>query len=628
MAEKTSRRRRAGAGRAARPKPARQKPARRRPEGTGRTARPQPAREKPARPQPEGTRRAGRPTPAREKPARPQPEGTRRAGRPTPARAKPAPPQPGRTGRAGRHQPSRFDPDDRDDKVAPWEEWTSVALHPEPVEPFGKYPVQYTVSGLDKRRNARYTKLISSAAHKLFKIEEPPREGEGPAAYLVETLPADDRKPAVQLLRVVYKDLIVQFKPDVKLDERNAILERAGFRKVRPNLRAKNQWIVRHVDEIAGERLLAAADAFERVEEVDFAWPHSVAEYRRSSVPAARRWLHKLGVNDAEGERSLDFEGRSSVVIAVLDDGVDIDHPNLKSRVVPNAGRDFNFADDEDDFSDPRPKNQADEDDEDEDEVGESGDYHGTLCAGVICSDGNEMAFKGVAPACKLVAVRIFNGAELINEADTVASAITYAATVADVISCSWGGIRHKAVAEAIDATSDANGNGAVLVGAAGNDGKVGTLDFPARHPLAIAVGACGPKDQVTGYANRGSKVDVVAPSGLDMGGVFSTDVSQPGWGLKTGAGGAFSDDFGSTSAAAAMAAGVAALCLSANPNLTVPDVRRILRTTADKVGKDEFDNEIGYAPAGPTGRSDELGSGRINAANAVAEAKKLLGNP
>ncbi|HSC14867.1 MAG TPA: S8 family serine peptidase [Gammaproteobacteria bacterium] len=562
-----------------------------------------------------GAGRAGRPAPPRQKPPRRQPERAGQAARPPPP-PRPNPPdrQPEGAGRAARPAPPRFDAHDEDAKVAPWEKWTSVALR---ASRGSKFPVQFTVSGLDDEKNARYSRLITSAAHKYFKIEEPPREDEGPAAYLVETLAADKRSGAVKLLRVVYKELIVQFKPDVDLAERNAILEKSGFRQVDGDFCAKNQWIVRHVRGTAGASLLAAADAFKQFEEVEFAWPHSVAEYRRSSIPPGRGWLTRLGVNDSQGTRSLLQEGKPSVTIAVLDDGVDMVHPNLKSRVVRGAGRDFNFADGEQDFSNPQPKLPAGQDQDCPD-----GDFHGTLCAGIICSDGTEMGFTGVAPKCKLIGVRIFNGADLVSEVGAVARAINYATDVAHVISCSWGGLRHEAVATAIDGTSRGReGKGSVFVGAAGNDGNVGSIDFPARHSLAIAVGACGPRNQVTTYSNRGNRVDVVAPAGLNVGaGVFSTDVSQPGFGRKTGAGGSFSAQFGSTSAAAAMAAGVAALCLSKNRNLTAAEIRDLLRTTAAKVGVDAG-QQVVYNPAGPNGRSPELGSGRIDAAKAVDQA-------
>jgi subtilisin family serine protease len=572
---------------------------------------------KPRRRRPGGAGRTPRAAPSRPKPPGRRPEGATRAARAAGSRRKPSASQPEHRGRAARAP--RLDADEeRDDKVAPWEKWTAVTLS---ASRGSKLPVQFTVSGLDNERNRRYSELITSAAYKHFKLKDPPRQGEGPAAYLVRADPADEEKPAVKLLRVVYKELIVQFKPEVEWDTRNKILERSGFRVVERSKFAKNQCIVRHVrPATAGESLLAAADAFERFDEVEFAWPNSLAEYVRANSPARDFWLEKMGVIDSDGTRV--GTGKASVVIAVLDDGVDIDHPNLASRVIPDVNRDFNFSPDEPDYSNPRPKiNDQSED--------KSNDYHGTQCAGVICSDGSEMGLKGVAPGCKLVAVRIFNGAGLVSEHGAVANAIRYATSVAHVISCSWCGPRHKSVVTAIDETSQGRGGkGTVFVGAAGNDGKLNSIDFPARHPLAVAVGACGPKNEVTGYANRGRRLDVVAPSSMNDTNVFTTDVSKTGWGFNKGSGptGRFSD-FGGTSAAAAMTAGVAALCLSKNSNLTADQIRSMLRKKAAKVGVDKHDNNIVYKPQGPDGRSSELGSGCIDAAAAVKEAELLLGS-
>ena len=144
----------------------------------------------------------------------------------------------------------------------------------------GQYPVQFTVSGLGTRANARYSGLITAAAHKHFKIEEPPPEGEGPAAYLVEG----------RWSRLVFDELIVQFEPGVPPARCSAILEETGFQRRREERIVKNQWIARHARPgVAGESLLAAADTFKRFKEVLFAWPNSVAEYLRANGTATKR---------------------------------------------------------------------------------------------------------------------------------------------------------------------------------------------------------------------------------------------------------------------------------------------------------------------------------------------------
>lgn len=478
------------------------------------------------------------------------------------------------------------------------------------ASPGGAYPVTFTISDeeLDREENARYSKLVTSAAHKHFKIEKPPREGQNPAAYLVGAGKA-------KRLRLVYDELIVRFEPRVPPTRCNAIIAEAGFREVEEKRFVESRWRVRHAHGLAGESLLAAADAFARFDEVRFAWPNSVAEYRRASdavaPPKRRWWLDKIKVNWASGTRRLP-RGDSDIVIAVLDDGVDIDHPNLQSRVAEDPGRDFVFDPDHAEHKNPRPKVQVDD--------SAFSDFHGTECAGVICSDGKKKRFLGVAPGCKLVAVRVFDGPELISE-PKLAAAFEYATGVADVISCSWDGEDHEDVVEAIsDTRFGRDGKGTVLVCSAGNDEAA--VYFPASHSRAIAVGACGPDDELTDYSNFGDDLDVVAPSNFDGTDVYTTDVSRKNWGKNKGvdgdADGLFWGQFGQTSAAAAITAGVAALCLSANPDLTAEEVRGILQDTAIKIGEDDG---IDYVD----GHSEDFGYGRIDAAAAVELAKEML---
>jgi hypothetical protein len=459
------------------------------------------------------------------------------------------------------------------------------------------------VSGLTREQNARYSKLITNAAREHFKIVEPPRKGEGPAAYLVEGM-----------LRLVYDELIVRFKPGVSPERCHEILKEAGFVQVQGNRFVENQWIVRHGQPgVAGETLLVRIDAFKKFPQVLFAWPNSLAEYIRAGGVATltrRWWLDKIGVNWSTGKRRLP-KGSCKVTIAVLDDGVDIEHPNLASRVPANHGKDFTIAANLPGHLDPRPKVRNLSSNPDS-------DYHGTLCAGLICSDGTKNNFLGVAPGCTLVAVRVMSGADLVYEG-SAADAIRYATGVADVISCSWWCLDYPAVGLALEDTSQGRGGkGAAVFCAAGNQ-YGGPINFPAHHVRAIAVGACDRNGKHPLYSNKGAELAVVAPSSDDMNSyVYSTDVSRKDWGynVSTNGSGLFYTQFGNTSAATAIAAGVGALCLSVNPSLTARELRDVLQKTAAKVGGVTYD-AYGHHP--------EFGYGCIDADAAVAEAKQML---
>jgi subtilisin family serine protease len=106
--------------------------------------------------------------------------------------------------------------------------------------------------------------------------------------------------------------------------------------------------------------------------------------------------------------------------------------------------------------------------------------------------------------------------------------------------------------------------------------------------------------------------VDIAAPGVHN----YTTDISgeggyNPGGNLDSN----YISDFNGTSSATPIAAGVAALVLSANPNLREAQVRRILKQTADKVGQVVYNN----------GRNDQMGNGRVNAVKAVETAASLV---
>jgi hypothetical protein len=146
-----------------------------------------------------------------------------------------------------------------------------------------------------------------------------------------------------------------------------------------------------------------------------------------------------------------------------------------------------------------------------------------------------------------------------------------------------------------------------------------GPVAFPARDSNAIAVGASTDQGKRASYSNIGPRIAFVAPSSGGIRGIFTTDVSLENRGFNVGReeqggeDGLHTNSFGGTSAATALAAGVAALVLSVNPDLSRSDLRDPLARTADKIGPDH-DSQ---------GHSNQLGFGRINAGKAVAEARR-----
>ncbi|MEM8527950.1 MAG: S8/S53 family peptidase [Bacteroidota bacterium] len=240
---------------------------------------------------------------------------------------------------------------------------------------------------------------------------------------------------------------------------------------------------------------------------------------------------------------------------------------------------------------------------------------HGEACAGIIAAThNNSIGVRGVAPNVQLQGINIFAGNESVNDlADAFYWAINNGS---DVLSNSWGFTTnggagslcqdnpYPALTTAINdaAATGRGGKGCVVIFAAGNQNSC--VSYPGRLANVIAVGAIGPRGQRSYYSNTGAELDVVAPSSDETFGVRTTD-REGGPGYNPGN---YADDFGGTSAACPAVAGVGALILAIDPNLTGAQVHSILTSTADDMGSSGFDNTFGH--------------GRVNAYEAVIAAQ------
>jgi subtilisin family serine protease len=433
------------------------------------------------------------------------------------------------------------------------------------------------------------------------------------------------------LLRVVYKEIVLRFRRGVPVARRRAIIAHHGFRLRERNAIVADQVVVYDpTGKRSGAPLLDIANDWAAMEEVVFATPNFVSQFRRAAPRAihreqwhlhnARRYTGQKKGEDVDARAAWKVTtGKRSIVVAVLDDGVDVDHPNLKPNVrrKPDpkekrdlVGRDFFIpkADHPGRFN-PRPKRFRFPFDQ-----MEGNDIHGTPCAGVIAASGRNGGAVGIAPNCRILAVKIFHADDLASDA-RVADAIRYAALHADILSCSWGTSFSPDIELAIhDAgTLGRKGKGAAVFCAAGNE-YGDPVGFPGALPEAIAVGASTDRGRLADYSNVGPEIWVVAPSDGGVRGIFTTDVGVTDRGFNIGkeeAGGKdglHTIDFGGTSSATPLAAGVGALVLSVKPSLDRAELAGVLAVTADKIGS-------GY---NAQGRSKKFGHGRVNAARAV----------
>jgi thermitase len=284
--------------------------------------------------------------------------------------------------------------------------------------------------------------------------------------------------------------------------------------------------------------------------------------------------------------------GDPNIVIAVLDTGVDVHHPDLVANIV--AGYDF-----VDDDNIPIPA------------TGLADNAHGTMCAGLAAACGNnKIGVCGVAWNCKIMPVRIADANSFITDAD-IATAIRWAAEHgADILSNSWGATYlSESIHSAIqDVTRQGgigrNGKGCIVVGAAGNDG--GNVLYPAAYPSVIAVGATDNSDNHWYYSNFGPELDIVAPSGgvredyflygkaflwtTDITGIYGYSMYNLDISMLD-----YSDIMSGTSGACPLVAGAAALVLSVKPNLTSTQVKRILCDSSVDLGTTGYDEYYGY---------------------------------
>jgi subtilisin len=255
----------------------------------------------------------------------------------------------------------------------------------------------------------------------------------------------------------------------------------------------------------------------------------------------------------------------SGIVVAVIDSGVDYKHPDLDSNIWINFKEIAGNGKDDD-------GNGYVDDVRGWDFIGNDNnpidlDGHGTHIAGIIAAENNGIGTTGVAPNAKIMPIRALDALEGTT-ADVVAG-IRYAANNgANVINVSIG--RNFPSIELESAISYAVSKGSVVVFASGNDGD-SVPDFPARYATnyGIAVGAIASDNQVANFSDRsGSRlIDYVVAPGVN---VYST-LPNGQYGLNDG-----------TSMAAPHVAGVAALILSANPNLSPAQVESIITTTAN----------------------------------------------
>ena len=440
------------------------------------------------------------------------------------------------------------------------------------------------------------------------------------------------------------ENIFIKFIDSARPQDCAAVLRDTGLTVKHEVSYATNAYFVA-LPEGSGQKVFeVAADLLKR-DDVEYCHPELIRARARKAIFPEQWHMAKttLGgvVVDAHANVAAAHEitRGQGTTIAIIDDGVDIDHPEFGGFGKVVAPRDATQR-----TSDPRPK----------DLFGtgpDFGDNHGTACAGVACANGT-IGASGVAPEARMMPIRLASNLGSQREAE----AFTWAAdNGADVISCSWGppdgrwwnpnDPRHHQMVPlpastrlAIDhvVTNGRNGKGCVVLFAAGNGNESVENDGYASYANVIAVAACNDRGSRSVYSDFGDSVWCAFPSS-DFGhapfnhprpltpGIWTSDRSgsdgyNPGSPADGDAAGDFTNSFGGTSSSCPGAAGVAALVLSVNPALKWHEVKELLKKSCDVI-----DPQGGNYDA--SGHSPKYGFGRLNARTAVELAKPRLQN-
>lgn len=295
--------------------------------------------------------------------------------------------------------------------------------------------------------------------------------------------------------------------------------------------------------------------------------------FKNYTPPVVYNEAIRWNIDKINAPETWDITSGSGVVVAVIDTGVDLDHPDLKANVV--SGYDFY-------------NNDSNPDDD---------NGHGSHVAGIVAGVANNGGIIGVAPRASIMPVKVldYDGSGYTSD---VAAGIRWAAdNGADVINMSLGGTASSSTLS--NAVDYAYSKGVLIVAAAGNCGDYRYLangctyidqpNYPAALEKVMAVASTTFLDTQSSFSNEGWYVEIAAPGGSSESSIYSADY-----------GGGYQYLMG-TSQASPHVAGLAALIWQKNSTYTAEQVRSLIKTSAVDLGN-----------------SYKFGEGRIDAAAAL----------
>jgi len=333
------------------------------------------------------------------------------------------------------------------------------------------------------------------------------------------------------------------------------------------------------------ESEIKLAKALNNLDFVEYCEPRYLAHYAFS--PNDPSFSSQLYLNQIKAPEAWDIErGDTNIIIAIVDAGIALNHPDLKNQIALNRADPINGLDDDNDgyVDNYYGWNLVD----DNSIVEYSGSDHGVHVAGLASAEThNGIGVAGLGFNCKIMPLVAGKRIEVSHGYE----AIVYAADHgADIINCSWGEYYPSFFGK--DAVQYANNQGALVVGAAGNESSEDKY-YPAAYDEVMAVVAVDPLDQKAGLSNYGFYMDIAAP-GLAL---YST-TGRNTYNTRSG-----------TSMSAPLVSAAAALVKSKYPNYSPQEIRTLLTQTADTI------------PSGPVNNTyvNKMGTGRLNVERALS---------
>jgi len=363
-------------------------------------------------------------------------------------------------------------------------------------------------------------------------------------------------------IRYVKDELILRFYRGVTRNEIEALLRKYNL----ITLDSEHLSQIGHIK----VRIPDSREVFEVIKEITKEYKIKAAEPNYiSDIMAVTDPLYKNQwyVSDIKFDMAWDkLISKNRIKVAVVDTGVDKEHPDLKDKILDG----YNFVEDNNDAVDKH--------------------GHGTFVSGIIAANSNDVGIKGLYEYAEIIPIRVMDDNGMGTYED-VARGIIYAVdNGAKVINLSIGGYAYSFLLQ--DAVDYALENGCILVASGGNDGLRQAI-YPAAYPEVIGISAIGQNGLILPLSNSGKHIDVTAP-GENI--------------ISTGLNGEYLYATG-TSASTAMVSALAAMLLIERADLSSSAIQRLVLQSAKDLGE--------------KGRDKIYGSGKIDADSALEQVVK-----